>query len=109
MAVFRTVSPPGSLMSVPASLLLGALLGAANAVAAVWVVRRALALAPQRAMQIVLGSMVARMGVVLALFALVVILLPVHRVAFVAGLGALFVIGLLAETFLVLTRPPADA
>ena len=96
-------------MSVSASLLLGALLGVANAAAAVWVVRRALALAPQRAMQIVLGSMVARMGIVLAVFALVVVLLPVHRIAFVAGLGVLFVIGLLAETFLVLTRPPADA
>ena len=94
-------------MSVSVSLCLGALLGAANAVAAVWVVRRALALAPQRAMQIVLGSMVARMGVVLALFALGVVLLTVHRIAFVAGLGVLLVIGLLAEAFLVLTRPDA--
>lgn len=96
-------------MSFPASLLLGALLGMANALAAVWVARLSLSLEPSRGMQVVLGGMVVRMGAVLAVFALVVALLPVQRGAFVLGLGMLFVAGLVAEAVLVLNRPSADA
>lgn len=102
-------------MTVSASLLLGALLGAANAVAAAWTAHRAMAGAPERALQLVLGGMVARMAVVLMAVALVLALVPVHRGAFVGGLGVLFVGGLLAEVVLVLgrasdrSRPQADA
>ena len=96
-------------MSFSASLLIGALLGAANAAAALWIARRAGALEPNRALQIVLGGMVARMLVVLAAFAAVLVAVPVQRGAFVTGLGVVFVLGLLAEVFLVLGRPRATA
>lgn len=102
-------------MTVPASLLLGALLGAANAAAALWTARRAAGLEPTRALRVVLGGMVARMALTLAAVALVLVLVPVHRGAFVGGLGLLFLGGLVAEVLLVLgrtagpPRPTADA
>lgn len=96
-------------MSLPASLLLGALLGAANAAAAAWMARRAATLDSDRALRLVLGGMMARMGLLLAAVALVLIAVPVHRGAFVGGLGVLFAVGLVAEVALVLSRPPADA
>ena len=99
-------------MTAPASLLLGALLGAANAGAAAWTVRRSAGLAPDRGMQLVLGGMAVRMALVLVAFALVLAFVPVHRGAFVGGLGLLFVVGLVAEVALLLgrsPRPPADA
>ena len=88
-------------MSVPASLLLGALLGAANAAAAVWTARRARTMASDRALRLVLGGMTARLGVLLALVALVLALAPVARGAFVVGLGVTFAAGLLAEVLVV--------
>ena len=99
-------------MTAPASLLLGALLGAANAGAAAWTARRAAGMEPDRGMRLVLGGMGVRMALVLAAFALVLLFVPVHRGAFVGGLGLLFVVGLVAEVALVLgrsPRPPADA
>lgn len=98
-------------MSPAASLLLGALLGAANAAAAAWTVRRTGGLASDRALHLVLGGMVARMVLVLGAVALVLALFDVHRVAFIGGLGLLFAAGLVAEVALVLARPstPADA
>ena len=102
-------------MTVTASLLLGALLGAANAAVAAWTAHVAMGGAPERALHVVLGGMVARMAVVLAAVALVLALVPFHRGAFVGGLGVLFVGGLLVEVALVLgrssgqTRPQADA
>lgn len=92
-------------MSLFASLLTGALLGAANAAAALWLAARAGALEPNRGMQVVLGGMLVRMLVVLALFAAVLATVAVHRGAFVTGLGVTFGLGLLAEVFLVLSRP----
>lgn len=96
-------------MSLPASLLLGALLGAANAAAAAWIARRAGSLGSDRALRLVLGGMMARMALLLAAVALVLVFVPVQRGAFVGGLGVLFVAGLVAEVALVLSRPPADA
>ena len=96
-------------MSLSASLLLGALLGAANAAAAVWTARRASALGSNAALRLVLGGMAARMGLVLAAFALVLALVPVHRPAFVGGLGLLFAVGLVAEILLLLSRSSTDA
>ena len=103
-------------MTLAASLLLGALVGAANAAAAVWTVSRAGGLGSDRAMRLVLGGMMVRLVVVLAVFAAVIAVLPVHRGGFVVGLGVLFAAGLAAEIVLVLRRSqtpapqaPADA
>ena len=102
-------------MTVPASLLLGAALGAANAAAAVWTAARATGLEPTRALRLVLGGMAARLAALLGAVALVLAAVPVHRGAFVGGLGVVFVAGMVAEVLLVLgrtpgpSRPPADA
>ena len=102
-------------MTVSASLLIGALLGGANAAVAVWTASRATALEPNGALRLVLGGMVGRMFALLGAVALVLALVPVHRGAFVGGLGLVFVIGMTAEVLLVLGRtagpsqPPADA
>lgn len=95
-------------MSIPVSLLLGAVFGAVNVGAALWIVRRASALGPTRGMQLVLAGMVARMSVALAAVALVLVFVPVHRAAFVGGLGVLFVLGLAAEVLFVLGRAPGS-
>lgn len=92
-------------MSLSASLLLGALLGVAYSAAALLVARRARTLEPNHALRVVLGGMLIRMGLTLAAFAAVLALVPVNRGAFVGGLGATFLLGLLAEVFLVLGRP----
>ncbi len=98
-------------MTVPASLLIGALLGMANAAAAVWTARRAERLDSSRALHLVLGGMGARLVIVLAVFAVVLVFVDVHRGAFVAGLGVTFAAGLFAEIALVMAsdRPRADA
>lgn len=99
-------------MSFAVSLLLGALLGAVNAMAAVWTARRATALGPDSALRLVLAGMAIRMVLVLTVFALMLALAPVHRGAFVLGLGALFLAGMIAEVALVLSSSrstPADA
>ena len=100
-------------MTFAASLLLGALVGAANAAAAVWTVNRTSGLDSTQSMRLVLGGMMIRLVVVLAVFAVVLATLPVHRGGFVTGLGVLFAAGLAAEILLLLRRPqtssPADA
>lgn len=102
-------------MSVTASLMLGAFVGAVNAAAAAWIAHRAFAGDPTKAMNLVLGGMAARMAVILGTVALVLALYPVHRGAFIGGLGLLFVVGLGAEIMIALgrapasSRPPADA
>lgn len=95
-------------MTPTASLLVGALLGAANAAAALWAVGRARTLEPRHALRVVLGGMVVRMVVVLGLFGLALALLPLQRGPFVAGLGVLFVLGLFAEAFLLRQPRAAD-
>lgn len=92
-------------MSVVSSLLLGALLGLANASAAVLLARRGRTLDLNPAMKLVLGGGFARLAVVLGAVVLVLALVPVDRLAFVGGLGAVFVLGLIAEVALVLGRP----
>ncbi len=96
-------------MTVTVSLLIGALVGLANAVAAVWTARRATAHGPDRALRVVLGGMVVRMAATLVAVGLVLALLDVHRGAFVGGLGALFVVGLLVEVAVVSASTPAPA
>ena len=97
-------------MSLPASLLLGALLGVAYSAAALLVARRANALEPMRGMRLMLAAMLVRMAVTLAAVVAVLLAVPVHRGAFVGGLGVTFVAGLLTEVLLVLGRThPSDA
>ena len=102
-------------MTVTASLLLGAFVGAINAVAAAWTARQAMMGDPGRALHLVLGGMVVRMVLILGAVAAVLAVLPVRRGAFIVGLGLLFVCGLFAEIAIVLSRssgasrPPADA
>ena len=96
-------------MSVLASLLLGAALGAANAAVAAWTAHRATASREPltaRGLNLILGGMVGRMFFVLACAGVVLAFVPVQRGAFVAGLGLLFFGGMLAEVFLVLGRTP---
>ena len=101
-------------MSVTSSLLIGALLGACNAALALAVVRRASVLRLASALNLVIGGMLVRMALTLAAIAAVLMLVPVHRLAFVGGLGVVIVAGLIAEVALVLgrptpSRPSADA
>lgn len=92
-------------MSLPASLLLGALLGVAYSAAALLVARHARTMEPNRALRVVLAGMLVRMVLTLTAFALILATVPVQRGPFVLGLGVVFVIGLLAEAFVVLGRP----
>lgn len=94
-------------MTAIASLLLGALLGVANAAASLVAVRRAQALEPTRALRVVMVGMMLRLPLLLAAFAAILAWVPVVRGPFVLGLGVVFVAGLLAEAFFVLRRPVA--
>lgn len=101
-------------MSVATSLLLGALLGTANAVGAVLLAQRGRALPLNPAMRLVLGGGFLRLVLLLGAVVLVLAALDVHRAAFVGGLGVVFVIGLVFEVVLINgrsadARPPADA
>ncbi len=93
-------------MSVPESLLLGVLLGVVYSAAGLLGTRKAKAVAgdSNKVLQVVLGGMLARMAVTLAAFAAIIAFVPVHRGAFVGGLGAAFVLGMIAEMSLVLGR-----
>lgn len=88
-----------------ASALVGVLLGVAYAAVALAMARRAVTGDPSAALRIVLGGMLLRMVGFLALIALVLVLVEVHRGAFVLGLGLSFVLGLVAEVMLVLRHP----
>ena len=101
-AVCPTPVPPTD--SLLFSLLLGALLGAANVAASLLAVQRARTLEPTRALRVVMVGMMVRLPLVLAAFAAVLLWVPVERGAFVTGLGVVFVAGLLAEAFWVLRR-----
>lgn len=94
-------------MSVTVSFLLGALLGVANAAAALVAVRRAQALEPTPALRVVMLGMTVRLPLLLAAVAGILAWVPVARGAFIVGLGVVFVAGLLAEAFFVLRRPVA--
>ncbi len=95
-------------MSVVTSLLLGALLGTANAVGALLLARRGRSMPLNPAMKLVLGGGFLRLLVLLGAVVLVLVTLDVHRLAFVGGLGAVFAVGLILEVVLINGRP-ADA
>ena len=88
-------------MSASASFLLGALLGVANAAAALVMARRAAAAEPRAGIRIVMASLAARLAVMLAAVAGVLVAVPVARLWFVGGLGLLFAVGLVAEVLYV--------
>ena len=92
-------------MSVVTSLLLGALLGTANAAAALLLARRGRTLDLNPAMKIILGGGFVRLALLLGAVVLVLATLAVDRLAFVGGLGAVFVVGLALEVALVTRRP----
>lgn len=92
-------------MPVVTSLLLGALLGLANAVAALLLARRGRTLDVNGVMKVVLGGGFLRLLVLLAAVVLVFVTVPVHRAAFVGGLGVVYVLGLVLEVASLLGRP----
>jgi uncharacterized membrane protein YdfJ with MMPL/SSD domain len=91
-------------------LIVGAALGAANAVASYLLYRRARTRPSKAFYKLVLGGMGVRMAVVLVTVALVVGLAPVDVSAFIGALLAAFVIGLAIDIVLIARRPvPSDA
>ena len=99
-------------MSVPESLLLGALLGVAYSAAAVLVARRARTMDDSNAvLGLVLGGMLVRMALALVAFGAILAWVPVLRGPFVTGLGVTFVIGMAVETFFLMGRTarPTDS
>lgn len=96
-------------MSLSLSVLLGALLSGVNGAVALAVIQRSKRLEPGAAMRLVLGTMSIRMATVLAVFAVVIGLLPVHESGFVGAFGALFVCSLVAEVLLALRRSPGSS
>ena len=96
-------------MSFSASLLLGALLGAAYSAAALLVAQKARQLEVNHAIRVVLGGMLIRMVVMLVAFAAILATVAVHRGGLVLGLGIVFLIGLVLEVLFVLPRPRAEA
>ena len=79
------------------SALLGVALGAANAAAAYALYRGGRGRAHSAFLKIVFGGMVVRLVVATAAVGLVLLLLPVHRLAFAAGFLGAFAAGTAAE------------
>ncbi|MFQ5570782.1 MAG: hypothetical protein ACE5G0_13945 [Rhodothermales bacterium] len=82
------------------SLGLGIGLGLLYSAASLVVNRYALRQDSHRFLLIVLGGMIARMALALALVALIVLLLPVEQVAFLASFLGVFVIGIIVEVMI---------
>lgn len=93
------------------SVVLGVALGLANAAASFLLYRVARNKSHGTFMAIVLGGMVARMFAVLALLALVIVFLPVSRVAFIGAFFATFAVAMTAEIILLQRRasPPVPS
>lgn len=96
-------------MSVATSLMLGALLGVANAAVALLLARRGRTLDVNGVMKVVIGGGFLRLLVLLAAVVTVFVTVPVHRLAFVGGLGVVYVLGLVLEVASLLGRPARDA
>ena len=94
-------------MTALASLLLGAAIGLAHAVAGLGVARLAHGRTAHQHTTIVLGGTALRLFVATAAILLVLLLAPVQTAAFVGGLGATFLLGLVAEVILLVRRPSA--
>lgn len=96
-------------MTALASLLLGAALGLAHAVAGLGVARLARGRADERYATVVLAGTALRLFLAVIAVLVVLLLVPVHTAGFIAGLGGTFVVGLVTEVLLVLRRPSAPA
>ena len=93
------------------SVVLGVALGLTNAAASFLLYRVARNKPHGAFMAIVFGGMVARMMVVLALLALVIVFLPVNRLAFIGAFFGAFTVAMTAEVILLQRRasPPASS
>ncbi|HEX8299449.1 MAG TPA: hypothetical protein VF594_09855, partial [Rubricoccaceae bacterium] len=60
-------------------------------------------------MKVVLGGGLIRLLVLLAVVVGLIVALPLHRLAFVGGLGVVYVLGLVLEVAVVLGRPAPSA
>lgn len=85
------------LTTVLGSALIGLTLGAGNAVASYALWRAARGREQRAFLRLVLGGMVVRLVLVLALVGVVLVALPVHRTAFVGVFFAAFMLGTAAE------------
>ena len=94
-------------MTVWISALFGLALGLANAVASYVLYRRARGTAQGMFMKIVFGGMLARLVLVLALMTLVLVLLPVSRLAFAGGFFLAFAAGMAVEVLLIQRHAPS--
>ena len=90
------------------SALLGIALGVANAAAAYALYRVGRGKPHQAFLKVVFGGMVVRLVVVTAVIGLVLLLLPVHRLAFAAGFLLAFALGTATEV-LIIQRPALRA
>ena len=88
------------------SALFGFLLGTVNALAALLIARLALRQQQQTFTVMVLGGLGLRLMAVVLFVLVVVLLVPVHTTAFVLGLFAAFVLGLILEAAMLLTGRP---
>lgn len=87
-------------------LALGAALGAANAAASYGLWRVARRMSQAGFLKVYFGGMLARLTFALAFVVAIVALTPVHQGAFVGSLLGAFVLGLIAETALVIRSIP---
>lgn len=86
------------------SLVLGALLGVIHAVAACVMALRASRYEAKQAVRLVVGGMAVRMVFVLAMFAIILAVLPVSRGAFVGAFGVMLLAGLIVEAVILTAR-----
>ncbi|NNF57718.1 MAG: hypothetical protein HKN04_05700 [Rhodothermaceae bacterium] len=94
-------------MTATASLLLGAALGLAHAVAGLGVARLASGREDRFFAPIVLGGTVLRLFAALLVIVVVFLFASVQTAPFLIGLGVTFVVGLVSEVVLLLRRPMA--
>jgi hypothetical protein len=88
------------------SALLGVALGAANTAAAYALYRVGRERTQKAFLRIVFGGMVARLLAVTAVVGLVLVALPVHRLAFSGGFLAALAVGTAAEVLTIQRRAP---
>lgn len=79
------------------SLGLGAGIGLLYILTSLLANRLALRKGPRTFMMIVVGGMLVRMTVTLAAVVLILLLMPVHQIAFVGAFAAVFVLGTILE------------
>ncbi|WP_143536723.1 hypothetical protein [Rubricoccus marinus] len=94
-------------MTAITSLLLGAALGVAHGLAGLVIARLARGASGNVLATVILGGTALRMMMVLGVVALLLLFSSVQIASFITGLGVTFVIGLIAEVFLLLRHSSA--